>query len=99
MIRFAGSDGEDVARAEDFCTRMGYESTVGARIFLGQATDAEPTDTGPTDAGPTDAEPPDADPVDTGPVDTGPVELCGDGVLQAGEACDDMNQVAGDGCN
>lgn len=45
MIRFAGSDGEDVARAEDFCTRMGYESTVGARIFLGQATDAEPTDT------------------------------------------------------
>lgn len=57
-------------------------------------TDAEPTDTGPTDAGPTDAEPPDAD-----PVDTGPVELCGDGVVQAGEACDDMNQVAGDGCN
>ena len=44
MIRFAGTDAADVARAQDFCIRMGAESAVGTTVFLGRSTDAEPND-------------------------------------------------------
>jgi large repetitive protein len=32
-------------------------------------------------------------------LEDGNLELCGDGILNAGEACDDGNGVGGDGCN
>ena len=28
-----------------------------------------------------------------------PVNLCGDGLVVAGETCDDRNRIGGDGCN
>ncbi|MGF1468718.1 MAG: DUF4215 domain-containing protein [Sandaracinaceae bacterium] len=50
-------------------------------------------DGGASDAGPV------APPRDFGPrPDVGPGPACGDGFLDAGEACDDANTVGGDGC-
>ncbi len=62
------------------------------------APDAGAPDAGRIDAGPPDAGPPDAGP-DGGPPDSGPPDLCGDGVRQSWELCDDGNRDGGDGCN
>jgi len=65
-------------------------------------SDAGPPDAGPPDAGSTDAGPPDAGPDagrDAGPPDSGLPDLCGDGVVQSWELCDDGNRDGGDGCN
>src|SRR5690606_31737657 len=50
----------------------------------GEATDTEGTTSG---TGSTGAE------------STGEVELCGNGVVDEGEECDDGNTINGDGCN
>ncbi len=66
------------------------------------AADTDPGDTAADTAVDTTA---DTDPgdtaadtaVDTAP-DTGGTPICGNGTLEAGEACDDGNRTAGDGC-
>jgi len=62
-------------------------------------------DTGATDSGPTDTGGDDTS-EDTGGEDTGGVEdtgggpaICGNGILEGAEACDDGNNFPGDGCN
>ena len=71
------------------------------------SSDADATDTA-LDTDPVDTVPdtetdtlPDTDPGDTTAdtaVDTGGAPVCGNGILEAGEACDDGNRAAGDGC-
>lgn len=56
--------------------------------------DSGPVDTGPLDSGPLDSGLldsgwVDAGPPDTGVIDSGPVVVCGDGILQGNETCDD----------
>lgn len=57
--------------------------------------DAAPKDGGAQDAGAWDASAADAEPVDAGAPDTGPAEVCGDGVLQGNETCDDGRLASG----
>lgn len=48
---------------------------------------------------PVDTAPADTAPEDTAPIDTGaPFAWCGDGAVDAGESCDDANNLGGDGC-
>ncbi|RKH52498.1 DUF4215 domain-containing protein [Corallococcus aberystwythensis] len=65
------------------------------------ATDAGTTDAGATDAGATDAGATDAGTTDAGadPIDAGSPSICGDGVKEGNEGCDDGNTTSGDGCN
>jgi cysteine-rich repeat protein len=67
-----------------------------------EAPDAgPPADTGLplTDAGSVDGGAPDGAPADAEPADVGPTSTCGDGVVAAGEACDDRGLDPGDGCS
>ena len=70
-------------------------------------TDGASTTDITTDPGPTTGPGPTTDPVTTDPVTTDPATtdattdvpaLCGNGVVDPGEACDDGNLVDGDGC-
>lgn len=63
----------------------------------GLTLDLDPPDE-PLEAGPRDAGPRDAGPRDAGIRDAGPLGRCGDGVVNAGEDCDDGNDTSNDGC-
>ena len=59
-----------------------------------------PSDAGSfADAGPLDAGSSADAGTDAGVVDAGPQSVCGDGLLEVAEACDDENNLDGDGCN
>lgn len=62
--------------------------------------DTAVADTDPADTDPTDTDPTDTAVDDTGTADTGGfVAVCGNGVVEEGEVCDDGNRLPNDGCD
>ncbi len=61
--------------------------------------DAEPPDGGDDDAGLPDLGGLDAGGEDDAALDAGPPGICGDGVVDPGEGCDDGGRLGGDGCD
>ena len=104
----------DAGRPDIFGTDTGdtggtTEDTGGGDTIGDTAPDtAADTDTDPADTA-ADTDPDataDTDPGDTAPdtavdtaVDTSGPPICGNGTIEAGEACDDGNRLAGDGCS
>ena len=76
-------------------------STTDITTGPGPTTDPGPTTTDPATTDPATTDPATTDPAATDPATTdttaGPA-LCGNGVVEPGEACDDGNLIDGDGC-
>ena len=82
-------------------TEAGTESTTGTTTA--PTTTVDPTETsGPTttattrETDPTEAT--ETDPTETDPTETTGPAVCGNGVIEPGEMCDDGNNEGGDGC-
>ena len=101
----------DIFGADTADTGSTAEDTTTADTAADSTADIDPTDTAADTAADTDPDSSaDTDPGDTAAdtagdttvdttVDTSGPPICGNGTIEAGEACDDGNRLAGDGCS